>query len=139
MARRTRRTRSKQATRNSFIKTRWFKRASLHITKAEAGQVLGVPANQVKWIKHMAHQLCIVWENEKGKTCSSFFSYRIFPSWQRLLIAAIQSCQNLEELNSLGAVIEYEFARFNYPTEMEDLISDILKSHHFVLKAAACC
>ncbi len=66
--------------------------------------------------------------------CSSFYSYRIFARWQQEAEKLIYTCQNLKEWAKLNYVMKYEFAYYNYPSEMEDALHAILENHLSVLK-----
>ncbi|MBE9034463.1 hypothetical protein [aff. Roholtiella sp. LEGE 12411] len=107
-----------------------------NISKAEAKQALkakGYDVKQIKKIYHLKHQVCISYWDGKYNVCSSFFSYRIFARWQIEVEKLIYCCQNLKQWTKLNYLMQYEFAYYNYPSEIEYIINAELKNHLCVL------
>jgi hypothetical protein len=86
----------------------------------------GYDAKKIKLVKYLKHQICISYWDEKGGVCSGFFSYRIFERWQRAVQNLVHYCKSLYEIHSLTQLIEYEFARYPYPQEMQAAINDTI-------------
>jgi hypothetical protein len=84
----------------------------------------GYDVKKIKKVKYLKHQLCISYWEEKGGVCSGFFSYRIFERWQRAVQKLVNDCRSLYEIHSVNKLIEYEFAHYPYPIEMQAVIND---------------
>ena len=110
------------------------------IPKGEIARALrdhaGLSVKEVKKVHHLQHQVCISYINTEGKTCSSFFSYRIFESWQKAVERLIYSCHSLKEFYSLSGYIKYDLDYFPYPVEISDAISFTLENHKCYLRVA---
>jgi hypothetical protein len=91
----------------------------------------GYDIKKIKKVRYLKHQICISYWDEKGGVCSGFFSYRIFERWQYAVQQLVQDCQSLYQIHSLTQIIEYEFARYPYSTEMEAAINDTIVSWTF--------
>ncbi|MBD1928833.1 hypothetical protein H6F74_21670 [Trichocoleus sp. FACHB-90] len=112
----------------SLTATGWLKPTRWQISRQEAADALLMPLERIVKVYPKRHQVIVVFLNEQGQKCSSFFSYRLFARWQTEAIAAILSC-NLEVLASLEEVVQYDIQRFNYLPEMADAIWDALLDH----------
>ncbi len=97
---------------------------------------MGVPRKRVRKVVCLAHQVCISWRDKEGKVCSSFFSYRIFPSWQRAVIARIGRCQDLLAVNELRGLIAAEYRQFKYSAEAKAAINEALSNREGQLSEA---
>jgi hypothetical protein len=95
-------------------------------SKEEVAIALNMPVERIVKVYPRPHQIIVVFLNEKGHKCSSFFSYRLFARWQREAIGAIASCRSEETLDPLAAIIQYELEHFPYPLDMADAIWDAL-------------
>ncbi|MBD6617267.1 hypothetical protein FNW02_15880 [Komarekiella sp. 'clone 1'] len=108
------------------------------ISKSEAKEALkakGYDVKQIKKIHHLKHQVCISFWDAKCNVCSSFFSYRIFARWRREVENLIYCCQNLKEWAKLNHLMQYEFAYYNYPSEIENTLDTKLENHLRMLNA----
>lgn len=103
---------------------------------AFALKALGIPVKQVRKVCCLPHQVCVSYWNEQDKACSSFFSYRAFPTWQQAVEQAIATTQNIPQFEYLAQIVEYDLVQFPYPVEMADAIWDALKNHQYELLAA---
>ena len=86
----------------------------------------GYDVKKIKKLRYLKHQMCISYWDQKGGVCSGFFSYRIFERWQRAVQKLVYDCQSLYQIHSLTQLIEYEFAHYPYPQEMEAAINDTI-------------
>ena len=111
------------------------------ISKGEIARALrdhaGLSVKEVKKVHHLKHQVCISYVNAKGNTCSSFFSYRIFESWQKAVERLIYNCHCLKELYSLIGYIQYDLDYFPYLVEISDEITLTLENHECHLRVTA--
>ncbi|MBN3949654.1 MAG: hypothetical protein HWQ38_25575 [Nostoc sp. NMS7] len=124
----------------NLIATNKIKPEQWHISEAEAKEALklkGYDVKQIKKIHCLKHQVCISYWDAKGNVCSSFFSYRIFARWQEEAEKLIYTCQTLKGWAKINYLMKYEFAYYNYPSEMEDALHAILENHLSVLKVTA--
>ena len=96
----------------------------------------GLSVKEVKKVRHLKHQVCISYINTKGKICCSFFSYRIFESWQKAVERLIYACRSLKELYRLSRYIQYDLDYFPYPVEISDAIAFNLENRSSQLNAA---
>ncbi|MEH2292294.1 hypothetical protein [Nostoc sp.] len=122
----------------NLITTNKIKPEQWNISEAETKEALkakGYDVKQIKKIHRLKHQVCISYWDAKGNICSSFFSYRIFARWQEEAQKLIYTCQTLKEWAKLNYVMNYEFAYYHYPSQMEDALHAILENHLYVLKA----
>ncbi|MDB9373691.1 hypothetical protein [Nodularia sphaerocarpa] len=101
----------------------------------EALKVKGCDVKQVKTIRYLKHQVCIAFWDAKGNVCSSFFSYRIFARWQTEVEKIIYYCPTLDKWQNLNSTMQYEFAYYDYISEMSDVLSTALENRLYVLKA----
>ncbi|MBD2387614.1 hypothetical protein [Cylindrospermum sp. FACHB-282] len=101
----------------------------------EALKAKGYKVKQIKKIHCLKHQVSISFWDTKGNICSSFFSYRIFARWQKEAEKLIYHCSNLKEWTKLNHIMQYEFAYYSYPSEIEDTLSTALENRLYVLKA----
>ncbi|MGB3654762.1 MAG: hypothetical protein WBA41_26650 [Rivularia sp. (in: cyanobacteria)] len=97
----------------------------------------GLDVKEIKKITLLKYKVCISYWNEEGGVCSGFFSYRIFPTWQREVEKLIENSPNFKKLQLLNHIIEREFKCYPYPVEMEDAIYNALQNRLCVLKATA--
>ena len=111
------------------------------IPKGEIARALieseGLSVKEVKKVHHLQHQVCISFIDIAGNVCSSFFSYRIFDSWQKVVEQLIYVCLDLKELYSLRRIIQHELAYFPYPVEMADEVSTAMENRFYELRAVA--
>ncbi|MBV8886528.1 MAG: hypothetical protein JO235_21380 [Chroococcidiopsidaceae cyanobacterium CP_BM_RX_35] len=111
------------------------------IPKGEVARVLrenqGLSVKQVKKVHHLQHQICISYIDIDGNVCSSFFSYRLFESWQKAVESLIYTCSNLKELYNLRRIIQYDLYYFPYPSNIAGRISTVLESRFYELRMAA--
>jgi len=97
----------------------------------------GCSVKAVKKIHVLKHQICISYWNHEGGVCSGFFSYRLFPNWQKEVERLIEECCDFQEWQLLNHLINREFSYFYYQTEMADAIHSALENRLCVLKAIA--
>jgi len=110
------------------------------ISSTEAKETLestGLAVKEIKKITLLKHKVCISYWNEQGGVCSSFFSYRIFPTWQQEVEKLIENSPNFQKLQLLNHIIEREFKYYPYPVEMQDAICNALENRLYVLRAIA--
>lgn len=141
MARKTRKTRKYRRGGQSLIAARKLNPLQWHkIPKGEIARALkehaGLSVKEVKKVHHLQHQVCISYINTQGNVCSSFFSYRIFESWQKASERLIYDCHSLKELYSLRRYIQYDLDYFPYPLEMSDAIALALENRQCQLRIA---
>lgn len=106
----------------------------------EVAIALNMPVERIVKVYPRPHQIIVVFLNEKGGKCSSFFSYRLFGRWQRETIGAIVSCRSEETFGPLVEIIQYELEHFQYPVEMADTIWDaVLNQISLVIKLSQKC
>jgi len=117
--RRTQRTRN---TRQSLTASGWLKPQRWQISKTEAAEALRMPVNRIVKVYPKQHQVIVVYLNQKGQKCSSFFSYRLFARWQQEAIATITSCRNQQTLAPLEIIVQYDLEHFKYPVAIADAI-----------------
>lgn len=136
----TRKTRKYRRPGKSLIAARKLNPQRWHnLSRGEIARALreheGLSVKEVKKVHHLQHQVCISYVNTKGITCSSFFSYRIFESWQKAVENLIYSCHSLKELYSLRRCIQYDLDYFPYPVEISDAIAFTLENRQYQLRA----
>ncbi len=110
------------------------------ISPTEAKDALrasGLDVKEIKKISLLKYKVCISYWNEQGGICSGFFSYRIFPIWQREVEKLIGKCPNFKRLQLLNHIIEREFNYYPYSVKVKDAICNALKNRLCVLKATA--
>jgi hypothetical protein len=78
--------------------------------------------------------VCISYWDEKGNVCSGFFSYRIFTRWQIEVEKLIERCQTLKEWRHLNHIMQYEFAYYPYPRDMDNALHNALENRLCVLE-----
>lgn len=88
----------------------------------------GCKAKKIKKINYLKHQICISYWDEKGGVCSGFFSYRILERWQNAVQNLVYNCGSLYEMHYLSQFIEYEFAHYPYPYEMQAAIAETIEA-----------
>jgi hypothetical protein len=88
----------------------------------------GLDVKKIKKLKYLQHQVCISYWDEKGGVCSGFFSYRIFERWQCAVQRLVYNCGSLYEMHCLNKLIDYEFARYPYPVEIEAAIRETIEA-----------
>ena len=115
-------TRKPYTTRQSLTASGWLKPLGWQISHKEAAVALQMPIERIVKVLAKRHQVIVVYLNDKGQKCSSFFSYRLFARWQTEAIATILSCKDLARLTFLEEIIQYELDHFLYPVEMADAI-----------------
>ena len=103
----------------------------------EALRATGLDVEKIKKITLLKHKVCISYWNQEGGVCSGFFSYRIFPTWQKEVEALIENSLNFKRLQLINHIMEREFKCYPYPVEMEDAIYNSLQNRLCVLKAMA--
>ena len=100
-----------------------------NLSKGEIARALrehqGLSVKEVKKVHHLKHQVCISYITTKGITCSSFFSYRIFESWQKAVESLIYNCHSLKELYTLTRHIQYDIDYFPYLVEISDALAKL--------------
>ncbi len=94
----------------------------------------GYDVKEIKKITLLKYKICISYWNEQGGVCSGFFSYRLFPTWQKEVEVLIENCPNFKRWQVLNRIMEREFDYFSYPTEMEDALHSLLQNRLCVLK-----
>ncbi|MGF1677017.1 MAG: hypothetical protein ACFCUV_25530 [Rivularia sp. (in: cyanobacteria)] len=97
----------------------------------------GCSVKAIKKIRLLKYQACISYWNHEGGVCSGFFSYRLFPTWQKEVERLIEDCSDFKDWQLLNHLIKREFIYFYYQTEMEDALHDALQNRLCVLKAMA--
>ena len=111
-----------------------------NLSKGEIARALreheGLSVKEVKKVHHLQHQVSISYVTTEGITCSSFFSYRIFESWQKAVERLIYSCHSLKEFYSLRRYIQYDLDYFPYLVEMSDAIALCLENRECHLRVA---
>lgn len=110
------------------------------ISSTEAKETLratGLDVKEIKKITLLKHKVCISYWNQEGGVCSGFFSYRIFPTWQKEVEKVIETSPNFKRLQLINHIMEREFKCYPYPVEMEDAIYNALQNRLCVLKAMA--
>ena len=122
----TRRTRNTRNTRQSLTASGWLKPQRWQISKMEAAEALRMPVTRIVKVYPKQHQVIVVYLNQKGQKCSSFFSYRLFARWQQEAIAAIASCRNQQILAPLEVIVQYDLGHFKYPVAIADAIWEAL-------------
>jgi hypothetical protein len=105
----------------------WINPRYWKLSKEEVAKFLGVSPEQVRKATCLQHQVSISWVTDAGNVCSSFFSYRLFGRWEKAVLDLIAGWQDPKTWHCLFSAIEYEFVRFDYPTEMADWIWENLK------------
>ncbi|MEM9924711.1 MAG: hypothetical protein AAF915_13325 [Cyanobacteria bacterium P01_D01_bin.50] len=122
----------------NLISSNRIKPDSWHISHAEVKVALraaGFDVEEVKKVRLLKHQICISYWNHKGGVCSGFFSYRLFPTWQKEVEQLIENCPNFTEWQLLNYIMLREFKYYPYPVEMEDVLHNSLQNRLYVLKA----
>mgnify|MGYP001793144734 FL=1 len=107
------------------------------LSSSEAKETLratGLDVKKIKKITLLKHKVCISYWIESGGVCSGFFSYRIFPTWQREVEVLIEKSPNFKKLQLINHIMEREFKSYPYPTEMEDAIYNALQNRLCVLR-----
>lgn len=111
------------------------------IPKGEVARALresqGLAVKQVRKVYHLQHQICISYIDVYGNVCSSFFSYRLFESWQKAVESLIYTCSSLKELYNLRRIIQYDLDYFPYISNIADKISTVLESCFYELRVVA--
>ena len=135
----TRKTRKYRRPGKSLIAARFLNPQKWHnLSKGEIARALrenqGLSVKEVKKVHHLKHQVCISYITTKGITCSSFFSYRIFESWQKAVESLIYNCHSLKELYTLTRHIQYDLDYFPYLVEISDAIAQALENRTCQLK-----
>lgn len=126
---RTRKPRQISKTCRSLTASGWLQPNSWHISHQEAADALKIPVERIFKVYSKRHQVIVVYLNQKGQKCCSFFSYRLFARWQKEAIALILNCQELQTLEPLEAVVQYDLEKFDYPVEMANAIWAALLDH----------
>ncbi len=88
----------------------------------------GYDVQKIKKMKYLQHQVCISYWDDKGGVCSGFFSYRIFERWQSAVEKLVYACNSLYEMHHNNKLIEYEFANYPYPIEIQAAIYETIES-----------
>ena len=122
-------TRKTRNTRQSLTASGWLKPQRWQISKMEAAQALRMPVNRIVKVYPKQHQVIVVYLNQKGQKCSSFFSYRLFARWEQEAIATIVSCRNQQTLAPLEIIVQYDLEHFKYPVAIADAIWEALLNH----------
>ena len=107
------------------------------LSSSEAKETLraaGLDVKKIKKITLLKHKVCISYWNQSGGVCSGFFSYRIFPTWQKEVEILIEKSPNFKKLQLINHIMEREFKSYHYPTEMEDAIYNALQYRLCVLR-----
>ena len=124
--RRTQKNHKPSHTRQSLTASGWLKPQRWQISKKEAAEALRMPVNRIVKVYPKQHQVIVVYLNQKGQKCSSFFSYRLFARWEQEAIAAIASCRNQQTLAPLEIIVQYDLEHFKYPVAIADAIWEAL-------------
>ena len=122
-------TRKTRNTRQSLTASGWLKPQRWQISKMEAAEALRMPVNRIVKVYPKQHQVIVVYLNQKGQKCSSFFSYRLFARWEQEAIATIASCRNQQTLAPLEIIVQYDLEHFKYPVAIADAIWEALLNH----------
>lgn len=123
------RTAKPRKTNQSLTGSGWLKPLLWQISPEEAADALKIPVERIVKVHHKRHQVIMVYLNEQGQKCSSFFSYRLFARWQKETIEAILSCSILQTLEPLEEIVQYEIEHFHYPVEIANAIWGALLDH----------
>ena len=124
----------------SLISAKKISPENWHLSAEEIRQaleLLNITVKTVKKVHYLKHQVCISWWDEKGKVCSSFFSYRIFARWQAEVERLIWACHSLKEFYKVILYIQYDLDYFPYPVEVSDAIARALENRETELRVAA--
>ncbi|MEG4317343.1 MULTISPECIES: hypothetical protein [unclassified Microcoleus] len=124
--RRSQNTHNSRRNRQSLTASGWLKPQCWQISKTEAAEALKIPVNRIVKVYPKQHQVIVVYLNNKGQKCSSFFSYRLFARWEKETIAAIASCRNQQTLAPLEVIVQYDIEHFKYPVQSADAIWEAL-------------
>lgn len=127
--RRTQKTGKTRKTCQSLTASGWLKPMRWQISHQEAADALKMPVERIVKVSPQRHQVIVVYVNEKGRKCSSFFSYRLFARWQEEAIRAILSCKNIQTLEPLEEIVQYDIEHFQYPVEIANAIWETLLDH----------
>ncbi len=120
--RRTRKPCQTGKTCQSLTASGWLKPNSWHISHQETADALRMPVERIFKVYSKRHQVIVVYLNQKSQKCCSFFSYRLFARWQAEAIALILSCKDLQTLEPLEAIVQYDLEKFDYPVETANAI-----------------
>jgi hypothetical protein len=121
----------------SLIAANKIKPEKWDISNSEAKgalQAQGCNVKEIKKIRCLKHQVCISYWDEKGNVCSGFFSYRIFTRWQIEVEKLIECCQSLKEWRRLNHLMQYEFAYYPYPKNIDNALHKTLENRLCVLE-----
>ncbi|MEO1373480.1 MAG: hypothetical protein AAFW70_03960 [Cyanobacteria bacterium J06635_10] len=124
----------------NLISSNRIKPDAWHISPTEVKVALkaaGFDVQEIKKIRLLKYQICISYWNHKGGVCSGFFSYRLFPTWHKVVEKLIENCPNLKGWGLLNHIMLREFKYYPYPVEMEDALHNALQNRLYVLKATA--
>ncbi|MEG3860638.1 hypothetical protein [Microcoleus sp. herbarium12] len=127
--RRTQKTHKPSRNRQSLTASGWLKPQRWQISKMEAAEALRMSVKRIVKVYPKQHQVIVVYLNQKGQKCSSFFSYRLFARWEQEAIAAIASCRNQQTLAPLEIIVQYDLEHFKYPVAIADAIWEALLNH----------
>lgn len=127
--RRTCKPRQTGKTCQSLTASGWLKPNSWHISHQETADALRMPVERIFKVYSKRHQVIVVYLNQKSQKCCSFFSYRLFARWQAEAIALILSCKDVQTLELLEAIVQYDLEKFDYPMETANAIWATLLDH----------
>ena len=111
-----------------------------NISPTEAKTALratGLDVKEIKKITLLKYKICISYWDEKGGVCSGFFSYRLFPTWQKEVDRLIENCPNFKRWQLLNHIMQREFKYYAYPVDIENTLHNTLQNRLYVLKATA--
>lgn len=121
----------------NLITTNQIRPQTWQLSPAEVKAALnaqGCNVKEVKKISCLKHQVCISYWDNNGNICSSFFSYRIFARWQQDVEKLVYRCSSVKEWTKLNYLLGYEFACYDYPSEIEDAIKTALENRLCMLR-----
>ncbi len=97
----------------------------------------GCPIKKIKKIRLLKYKVCISYWNQSGGVCSGFFSYRIFPNWQKQVEIVIEDCPNFKKWQVLSGIMKREFDYFPYSIQMKEALNRALQNRLYALKLTA--
>ncbi|MBW4494309.1 MAG: hypothetical protein KME26_14725 [Oscillatoria princeps RMCB-10] len=103
----------------------------------EVALVMGVPFSHIYEVRLRKHQLWVSYRGSDGGRCAQFFSYRVLPIWQNLVIQAANNRASLEDWWDMWVTAQWEYNRFDYPDEIKGAIQRALAQRFFELLAPA--
>lgn len=105
--------------------------------KREVALVMGVPFCHIYEVRLRKHQLWVSCRGADGGRCAQFFSYRVLPIWQNLVVQAAHNRACIEAWWEMWVTVQWEYSRFDYPEEIKWAIQRALTERFFELIAPA--